>query len=404
MTTLGKEMKRLGTIKHKNILFLQGPMGSFFKNIDKSFRGKGANTYKIGFNLGDWFFSEKDNYIPYKGTQGEWGEFIYDFLSEHKIDKVFLFGDCRFYQRITLQVSNELNINVFVFEEGYLRPSFITMERQGVNDFSHLPREVSFYKNLDVIQFKEKKILDVNFNLYRKVLNVSVYYMLKDIFWFLYPHYTHHNHYNFISEAFFGVRNILRKNIYKVTEKKLLKNLTTEYHKQYYFVPLQTYNDFQILEHSNFYSIEAFIEVVMISFAKYAPKETKILLKHHPMDRGRKNYVQFIDALSKQLKIQDRTIIAHDLHIPSCLKSAIGTVTINSTVGMSSLYHQIPTKILGNAIYDIEELTCKNISLDAFWENYTKPNKEVFEKFRLYLIENTQLNGSFYGRLPDELM
>jgi len=397
-------MNRIGTMHHKNILFLQGPMGTFFKDIDMSFREKGARTYKIGFNTGDWFFSKKDNYTPYKGTQEEWGKFIYAFLLKHKIDKVFLFGDCRFYQRVALQASNELNVNVFVFEEGYLRPYFITMEQHGVNDFSHIPREISFYEKLDITQFKEKIILDVRFNLYRKVLSVATYYILKDVFWFLYPYYKHHNHYNFISETFFGIRNIIRKNMYKITERKLSKKINTDYIKNYYFVPLQTYNDFQILEHSNFSSIEEFIEIVMHSFAKNAPKGTKIIIKHHPMDRGRKNYVQFINTLSKQLNIEERTIIAHDLHIPSCLKNAIGTVTINSTVGISSLYHQTPTKTLGQAIYDIEHLTCKNISLAKFWNNPEKPDKVLFNKFRLYLIEHTQLNGNFYGKIPSELL
>jgi capsular polysaccharide export protein len=121
------------------------------------------------------------------------------------------------------------------------------------------------------------------------------------------------------------------------------------------------------------------------------------------MDRGRRNYTKFINKLAKQLNIQERTITAHDLHLPTCLKSTIGTVTINSTVGISSLYHQAPTITLGNAVYDIEHLTCKNMPLDKFWTEYKKPDQNLFKKFRLYLIENTQLNGNFYGKIPDEL-
>jgi len=90
-------------------------------------------------------------------------------------------------------------------------------------------------------------------------------------------------------------------------------------------------------------------------------------------------------------------------HIPSCLKNAIGTITINSTVGISSLYHHTPTITLGNSIYDIEGLTCKGMTLDRFWKEYTPPDKMLFEKFRLYLIAKTQLNGSFYGRFPNAL-
>ena len=43
------------------------------------------------------------------------------------------------------------------------------------------------------------------------------------------------------------------------------------------------------------------------------------------------------------------------------------------------------------------------MSLDDFWVNYKKPNYELYKKFRAYLIENTQLNGGFYGLFPRDL-
>jgi capsular polysaccharide export protein len=55
---------------------------------------------------------------------------------------------------------------------------------------------------------------------------------------------------------------------------------------------------------------------------------------------------------------------------------------------------------LGNAVYDIEGLTCNGMKLDEFWHTQTVPDMELFEKYHSYLIENTQLNGSFYGNMP----
>lgn len=141
----------------------------------------------------------------------------------------------------------------------------------------------------------------------------------------------------------------------------------------------------------------------MHSFAIHAPRDTYLLIKHHPEDRGRKDYKNYITREARKLGIEQRVITIYDLHLPACLKNTIGTVTINSTVGISSLYHGKPTITLGNAIYDIEGLTCRGMSLDDFWTKYKTPNKELFKNFKRYLIKTTQLNGSFYGKFPEEL-
>lgn len=92
----------------------------------------------------------------------------------------------------------------------------------------------------------------------------------------------------------------------------------------------------------------------------------------------------------------------HDAHLPTCLKNAVGTVTINSTVGIQSLYHGTPTIVLGKALYDIGGLTCKGMPLDRFWSEHHPPDKSLFQEFRRHLIEQTQLSGSFYGGFPGQ--
>jgi len=99
--------------------------------------------------------------------------------------------------------------------------------------------------------------------------------------------------------------------------------------------------------------------------------------------------------------IEDRVIVLYDTHLPTLLKHAKGTVTINSTVGLSSLYHKTPTITLGKAIYDIEGLTSKGMNIDDFWHNQQTVDLKLLDKYLSHIIENTQLNGSFYGKLPD---
>ena len=192
-------MNSIGSLQGKTVLFLQGPMGDFFKKIDSTFRQRGATTYKIGFNMGDQLFSHRDNYIPYKDSPKQWESFITDFLTEKKIDKIFLFGDCRFYQRIARKAAYKQGIDVYVFEEGYLRPHYITMEKFGVNGFSQLSRDPEFYRQLAFEEVPEPKHAQQSKT--KMVLSATLYYALSNVFYPQYPHYIHHRAFSAIDET-----------------------------------------------------------------------------------------------------------------------------------------------------------------------------------------------------------
>lgn len=394
-------MNSIGSVKNKHLLFLQGPMGNFFKKLDTQFRKQGAYTYKICFNMGDVLFSHRDNTTHFTQPPKQWRYFIEQFLQEHTIDKIFLFGDCRYYQKIAREVAYGYGIDVYVFEEGYIRPHYITLEKFGVNGYSTLPRERAFYEALPSKRIPTPK--HAQQSKMSMVLSASAYYAISNLFHRRFPHYIHHREFSAIKELFHGIRGIFRKGLYTITEKKYLSLLTHTLSKQYYFVPLQTHNDFQILQHSSYRSIEKFIIEVLESFSKHAPKESYLLFKHHPVDRGRKNYKSFIEEQAQLLGIAHRVMTVHDVHLPTCLKHALGTVTINSTVGLTSVGYGIATITLGDAIYDIKGLTNKGVALRKFWHNPKKPDASLYKKFHHYLVKTTQLNGSFYGLMPQEL-
>ena len=394
-------MNKIGDLKGKNILLLQGPIGFFYKRVGKQFSNKGAHVYRIGLNAGDELFASKQNYTPYRGKPEEWYNFILHFLKNRKIEKIFLFGDCRFYQSLAKSAADALGVNVFVFEEGYIRPHYITLERHGVNDYSLVPRNPDFYKKIILKEIPPAKHSTPN-----PISNWSIviaYYFIAKLFSFRYSYYQHHRNFSATQEFFFGTRSLIRKIFYTQRDKKLLPMIQNELSNQYFFVPLQTHNDFQILQHSGYGSIEKFIIEVLESFASKANEKDLLMFKHHPIDRGRKNYKNFIIEQAEELGIAKRVIVVHDLHLPTCLEHAKGTITINSTVGLSSILKGTPTITLGRAIYNIEGLTNKSLTLDDFWTKYTQPDHDLAVKFKQYLIETTQLNGNFFGRMPDEL-
>jgi capsular polysaccharide export protein len=57
------------------------------------------------------------------------------------ITDLVLFGDCRPMHMVAHQMARLVGVRVHVFEEGYIRPNWLTLERDGVNGNSSLPRD-----------------------------------------------------------------------------------------------------------------------------------------------------------------------------------------------------------------------------------------------------------------------
>ena len=166
-------------------------------------------------------------------------------------------------------------------------------------------------------------------------------------------------------------------------------------------MPLQVFNDAQIRVHAPFAGVEDFIETTVRSFAARAPDDTLLVFKHHPMDRGYRDYSRLIRKLAHELQLGHRLQYIHDQHLPTLLDHARGVVVVNSTVGLSALFHAAPTKVCGRALYDMPGLTYQG-SLDDFWSEAPrhKPDPALYRRFRSHLVAATQLNGSFYRPLP----
>ena len=298
------------------------------------------------------------------------------------------------------EAAKRAGIQVFVFEEGYVRPNFVTLEENGVNAKSSLPRDAEFYRDQNKGPYDVRSANPLKYSFQRLAVFATLYFLSMRFWKSRFSFYQHHRSSQIGHEIIYGVRNGFRKIRFALTERPFVKKITNGLSGRYYFVPLQVQYDFQISQHSHFRNMQDFISTVLLSFARRAPGDTHLVFKHHPMDRGRPLFYQYIRKLAKTLNVSDRVHVVHDVHLPTCMQNALGTVTINSTVGISSLFHGTPTIVLGKALYDIEGLTCKDMPLDRFWSNRKSPDKILFQKFRNYLIDRTQLHGSFYGGFP----
>lgn len=391
----------LSKFSGKKVLLLQGPVGPFFKYLAQDLEKQNAQVFKLNFNGGDDFFYSHGE--SFTGKMSGLDEFLRNYLHKNSIDSVFVFGDCRPIHKIAKKVVDDVCVEWLVFEEGYLRPNHITLEVGGVNGYSELPEKaVDFLSNKNKYFFsKYEDILEVGKTFWYATLWAILYYIFSNFKKRKYPNYVHHRSLQ-LKEGLYWLRGSYRKFLYKYKESHIQKLLENKLHKKYYLVPLQTHNDAQILFHSKYNNIEEFITEVMVSFAKNAVSDTYLVIKHHPFDRGYRDYTLFINSLSGQLNIKKRVMYIHDQYLPTVLTHALGVVVINSTVGMSAVETFLPVKVCGQAVYDLPNITVQN-SLDVFWSICFKwqGDNEKIQKFLFFLTHTTQFNGSFYKRLDE---
>ena len=382
-----------------DVLMLQGPIGPFFSRFAKGLERRGFRVWRVNFNGGDRLFHRGERAIDYTGRLEHWESYLERLVINRGIGRIYLFGDCRSYHRIARDVARRHGIRVFVFEEGYIRPNFVTLEEGGVNGHSPMMEDPV---RLD----RQEAALPPEHAAPRHVFWFTAVFSMA-YYWACaftrgrYPHYRHHRPIGWFSEGLRWLRSGARKVLYRMRERRVMDTLLPQFENNYFVCPLQVHCDMQVVVHSGFNSIEHFVGEVLASFAEHAPANKAIVFKHHPLDRAYTDYTSLFANLAAELGLADRVFYVHDLDLPTLLRNAQGTVLINSTVGLSSLFHGTPVKTLGRAVYDLPGLTAQ-CSLDDFWSAGERVDAEVFETYRSNLVLRNQINANLYRRIADD--
>jgi capsular polysaccharide export protein len=375
-----------------NILLLQGPIGPFFKNVGMWLQKSGCNVYKINLNGGDEHFYPR-NSVSFCESIDAFPQFLENYIQQNAIDAIVVFGDCRAYHKIAKSiVDSNSNLSFWVFEEGYFRPHYITFEKNGVNGFSLLPKDHDFYQNIEITPINDRKEKSHFYSMVYYSITYYIFILLKK---YKYYNYMHHRKTSLLFYASRWSLALIRKFKAKLTQPRLIKNIINDDYKPFYIFPLQCNQDFQIQVHSYYHSMKSYIFRVIRSFSLFADEKSYLLIKHHPMDEGFNNYNRLIKKLANRYGVSKRVIYIHSIPMPILLRKAIGLVTVNSTCGLSALIHGLPVIALSNAHYDIQGLTFQ-YGLDRFWKEGQKPDILLFEKYRSYLCNKSQIKGSIY--------
>jgi capsular polysaccharide export protein len=312
-----------------------------------------------------------------------------------------MYGDYITLHRLALaELQRHPQVSTGIFELGYARPHFITLETVGVNARSGLPRDPHFYRGLPApapdcepspaqlgLPFRRSQRLRLG-KAGSFIVHAFQRYSLLP-----YPHKLQPRPFDLWAQYL----GILRGLIYRLSEAPVRQRLRSS--GRFVLVALQVASDSQIQESSPYGGMQALIAELTASFAAHAPAGLRLVFKHHPRDRGYNHYGRLIAELRRRHGIRrEQLLYLHDAPLAPLLASdqCRGLITVSSTVALQALVAGVPVKLMGDTFFDLAGLV-DQAPLEQFWRQPTRPEPDLWQRFYRYMLETTQFQGNFDG-------
>jgi capsular polysaccharide export protein len=352
-------------------------------------RGAGMKVERINICAGDevdW----PESATNFRGRFREWPVFFDNFLREHQITDILLFGDCRPYHVSARRIAALRGVRTHVLEEGYLRPHWMTLELDGVNGYSRLARKKEWILEQARALPPEPFLPPITASFPRRIRDTARHYIaVHTAGRVTYPHYRTHRNGSALMEALgWGWKYCVRTRRARVASR-VLKQLKG---KMFFLLPLQLSGDYQIRNHSPFPDMRSATAYVLESFARHAPDDAHLLIKAHPFDTSLFKWPGFIRRHAARLGIAERVHFVDGGKIDDLAAETAGMVCVNSTSATLALAAGSPVCALGEAIYNIPGLTYQR-HLDEFWSDPVPAEPGLYGAFRRVLVDQCLVRG-----------
>lgn len=386
-----------GMQPHRRFLFIQGPHGDFFKNLAQTILAEGHSVHRIHLNggdKGDWMPNQG---ISYTGLLSEWKQYLAEYLFRNSITDIVFYGYWRPHHRVAAILAEKLDIRIHAFEEGLLRPHWITLDprlpgeqaddiKATINQGAPLimPYATNPSAN-DVVP--DTPVGSMIFRAIKYYLN---YFRHRALF----SQYRSHRLLASGVESRAWIRQFFTYPVRTAIAQWRLAQVQKD-ETPFFLFCMQLDGDSQIQRYSSYEGMEQVLEQVLESFARHAPANCKLVVKNHPLDNGIINFERMCNRITSEKGISDRVTFIALGKLAGLLKRTLGMVAVNSSAGLQALHHGIPVKTLGQSVYNIEDLVDPQ-PLDHFWQAPMAPSKEVYTKLQHVLQSTSQHPGNFY--------
>ena len=384
--------------ENRRFLFLQGPHGPYFHRLGRMVAASGAEVWRVGFNRGDRaFWPDTASYIPYRGTPEAWPEAFAALIAEKRITDIVLYGDTRPIHAHAVAIAREAGLTIHVFEEGYLRPHWVTYERGGSNGHSRLMR-------LDVAQMQvalatsDMDLPDAPArwgDMREHMFYGALYHWFVLTGFWDYRNFRPHRALTVWQEFLLYCRRLLLLPVH-ILERVIGTFRIRQGGFPYHLCLLQLEHDASFRMHSPFASMREFVSLVIEGFARGAPPHHHLVFKAHPLEDGRVPLARDIRRLARAHGVAHRVHFVRGGKLAQLLNHARSAVTVNSTAGQQVLWRGLLLMVFGAAVYAKPEFVSTQPLAD-FFAQPTRPDSRAYRDYRHYLLETSQVPGGFYS-------
>ena len=381
----------------RRFLFLQGPHGPWFQRLGAHLRAAGAQVWRVGFNMGDRMFWRGPGYIPFHGTPDTWPDACALLLARHQITDLVLYGDTRPIHAEAVALARDRGITVHVFEEGYLRPYWITYERGGANGHSRL-MDLTVPQMQTVLAGVDLDLPDTPAtwgDMRQHMFWGAIYHGCVALGLRTYGNFRPHRQLAVGQEFLLYLKRFLLMPAYRL-ERRLATARIKGGGFPYHLAILQLEHDASFRDHSPFSSMSEFLALVMEGFARGAPRHHHLVFKAHPLEDGRAPLASDIRRLVRLNGLQGRVHFLRGGKLAQVLNDARSAVTVNSTAGQQALWRGLPLRCFGAAVYAKPQFVSSQ-PLDAFFATPERPDTRAYRDYRHFLLETSQVVGGFYS-------
>ncbi len=383
----------------RRFCFLQGPHGPFFGELADALGHLGHSAFRVGFSIGDELFWGGRPYRPFRDPPQGWAARAEETLRREGATDLVVYGDARAYHAHALDAARRLGVRTHLFEEGYIRPYWITYERDGLNGASPLMR--IGLDDIDEARLPDDPVQELpptNWGeLNAHVFHGLRYHWLNQFMNWRYPH-TLRSSPRTAWQEWRGTYGRAVMIPFLAARRRLRKRRLYREGRPYHLVLLQLRWDASIQRYSPYSGMAELVADCVRAFAEGAPAEDLLVFKTHPLEDGLEGLPRVARAAADAAGLdRDRIRFIDGGKLGKILDPAKSVVTVNSTAGQQALWRRKPVKTLGDAVYAKPGLVSQQ-SLAAFFADPAPGDAELYRRFRRLMLATSQLRGGFYTR------